>query len=170
LELNQLLLLVGISIGIVVIIVIVSELLLRVVCSVVRRSGGTPSNLRTITEVVRIVYVLIAAIAVASYTGVANSLTVLTLSGIAGLMVSLAIQPTLTNMISGYYMMREGVIRVGDAVVYGAIKGTVIRVALRNTWILTEKGDVAIVGNSTLFNGPLINTTRSASFAEKFRP
>ncbi|EQD76843.1 MscS Mechanosensitive ion channel [mine drainage metagenome] len=168
-DVDQVLRLIGVSAGIVVVIVIVFELFLRLICRVVRRSGGTESSIRTITEVIRIVYVLIAAIAVASYTGIANSLTVLTLSGVAGLLVSLALQPTLSNMISGYYLMREGLIRVGDVVVYNAMKGRVIRVALRNTWILTEMGEVVVVGNTSLFNGPLINVTRSPSFVQQYQ-
>jgi small conductance mechanosensitive channel len=166
---DQALTMIGFSAGIVVIVVIVFELFLRLLRKVLRRSGGTESSIRTITEVVRIVYVLIAAIAVASYTGLANSLTVLTLSGVAGLLISLALQPTLSNMISGYYLMREGLIRVGDVVAYGAVRGRVIRVALRNTWILAEAGDVVVIGNTTLFNGPLVNVTRSASFVQQYQ-
>jgi small-conductance mechanosensitive channel len=168
-DFDQILSIVAVSLGIIAVIVVGFEIFIRIICSVVRRSGGSQSSTRTITEVIRILYVLIAAIAVASYTGLASTLTVLTLSGIAGLLVSLALQPTLTNMISGYYLMREGAIHVGDRITYGAINGTIIRVALRNTWVLTEAGDVAIIGNSTLYNGPLINRTRSASFAERFR-
>ncbi len=168
-DVDQVLRLIAISAGIVVVVVIVFELFLRLLCKVVRRSGVTESSIRTITEVIRIVYVLIAAIAVASYTGIANSLTVLTLSGVGGLLISLALQPTLSNMISGYYLMREGLIRVGDVVVYNAVKGRVIRVALRNTWIHTETGDVVVVGNTSLFNGPLINVTRSPSFIQQYQ-
>lgn len=169
-DLDSLLALVGFSAAFVVVIVLVFELFIRLLCGVVRRSGGTESSTRTITEVIRIVYVLIAAIAVASYTGVAGSLTVLTLSGIGGLLISFALQPTLSNMISGYYLMREGLIHVGDDIVFPGAKGRVIRVALRNTWILTEASGVVIVGNTTLFNGPLTNLTRSAGFVAKYQP
>lgn len=168
-ELDQVLILVAGSAIIVAAIVIFFEIILRILGRILRRGGTSRSSIHTIVEVVRIVYVIIAVIAVATWTGLANTLTVLTLSGIAGLVVSLALQPTLTNMISGYYLIREDTVHVGDAVIYGAIKGTVIRVALRNTWILTESGQVAIVGNTTLYNGPLINTTRSEVFARRYQ-
>ncbi|MFZ0699115.1 MAG: mechanosensitive ion channel domain-containing protein [Thermoplasmata archaeon] len=168
-EFDQVLVLVAGSVIIVAIVVIFFELILRILARILRQGGTSPSSIHTIAEVVRIVYVIIAVIAVATWTGLANTLTVLTLSGIAGLVVSLALQPTLTNMISGYYLIREDTAHVGDSIVYGAVTGTVIRVALRNTWILTENGEVAIIANTTLYNGPLINTTRSAAFAHKYR-
>lgn len=166
---DQALVVIGVSTGIALAIVVVFELFIRLLCRAVRRGGGTESSLRTITEVVRIVYALIAVVAVASYTGIASSLTVLTLSGIAGLVVSLALQPTLSNMISGYYLLREELIRVGDLVVYGTVRGEVIRVALRNTWFLTDAGDVVIIGNTSLFNGPLTNLTRSTTFVKRYK-
>ncbi len=168
-DFDQILIIVGVSLGIVAVTVVVFELIIRVVCTVVRRGGASLSTLRAIREGIRILCVLVAALLVASYTGVANNLTILTLSGIAGLLISLALQPTLTNMISGYYLMRQGVIHVGDAITYGALKGTVLHIALRNTWILTDAGQVAVVGNTALFNGPLINTTQSAHFVEQFQ-
>lgn len=169
-DIDLLLRLVGGSAAIVAIIVVGFEVLIRLTRRVIHSAGGTESSIRTFTEVVRIIYMLIAAIAVASYTGIASSLAILTLGGVAGLLISFALQPTLSNMISGYYLIREELVRVGDQIVYGSTRGRVIRLALRNTWILTESGEVVVVGNTNLYSGPLTNLTRSPTFAKRYLP
>lgn len=43
-----------------------------------------------------------------------------------------------------------------------------MRIALRNTWIQADKGGLAVVGNSSLAGGPLINYSASARLAERY--
>ncbi|MGB6501668.1 MAG: mechanosensitive ion channel domain-containing protein, partial [Thermoplasmata archaeon] len=39
------------------------------------------------------------------------------------------------------------------------VRGTIVRVAVRNVWIRTKEGDIAVIGNSNLKSGPLVNYT-----------
>ena len=48
-------------------------------------------------------------------------------------------------------------IHLGDVVEYSGVKGTVVRIALRNTWIKADDGSIAVVSNTSLSNGPLVN-------------
>ena len=81
------------------------------------------------------------------------------LSGIAGLAISLALQNTLSNIISGILILSDGVLRLHDSIEYSGVKGKVVKIGLRATWVKTDSGDIAIISNNYLANGPLVNFT-----------
>lgn len=105
----------------------------------------------------RILGILVAVWGVLAYTGLLSGLTILTISGVVGLVVSLALQSTLSNMLSGFFLLGDHAVAPGDMITIGAVHGKVVRMALRNTWVETSQGDVAIVSNSVLAAGPLTN-------------
>jgi small-conductance mechanosensitive channel len=144
------------------------EALYRLIRRVSVRAGVRPVGIRVIRDVLRLVWLGVAAALVVSVTGLASTLTVLTISGIVGLVISLALQATLTNMISGLLLLRDGAIRVGDVIEYSGVKGRIVWIALRNTWVQTDEGPIAIIGNSSLHSGPLINRTATPRFHADF--
>lgn len=133
-----------------------------------RHAGARPPTLRSIRDVLRIVWIALAVLGVAGVFQLTSAFTTYTVATVGGLVVSLALQTTLGNMIAGFLLLRDRAIRLDDVIEYGGVKGRVIRVALRNTWVLTEKGQVAIIGNSALQGGPTINHTASDRFAKEF--
>jgi small conductance mechanosensitive channel len=90
-------------------------------------------------------------------TGIASEFQALTVTGLAGLTISLALQTTLSNIIAGVLLFSDKTLRLNDVISYGGIKGTIVRVGLRLTLIRTQEGNIAIIGNSTLMSGPFIN-------------
>jgi small conductance mechanosensitive channel len=146
------------------------EALSRLLRTVVRRAGALPITLRGIRDGLRIIWLAVALSGLFSIWGLASALTVVTLSGLAGLAISLALQAVLTNMISGFLLLRDGALRIGDRIEYSGIKGEVVLIALRNTWVRTEGGSIAIVGNSSLANGPLVNHTATTRFGDELSP
>jgi small-conductance mechanosensitive channel len=150
------------SIGLIVVSGLFFEVLSRLLRTVVRRAGARPISMRGIRDAFRVLWLVVATSGLLSIWGYASALTVLTISGIAGLVLSLSLQAVLTNMISGFLLFRDCALRIGDQVEYSGVKGQVVLIALRNTWIRTENGNVAIVGNSSLANGPLLNVSASA--------
>jgi small-conductance mechanosensitive channel len=152
--------------------VVVSGVLLylvgRVLLHIARRAGASPVAVRSIREGVRIIWVAISALAVVTAAQLTSYLTVLTISGVVGLAFSLALQAMLSNMVSGILLLRDRALTIGDTIACGGVKGRVVRIALRNTWVVTAEGDVAIIGNSTLAAGPLVNYTARARHANEF--
>lgn len=144
------------------------ELASRLVRAVLTRAGARNSTTRAVRDGVRAVWVTGAAAAVVGYTGLASQYTVLTLGGIAGLVVSLSLQAVFGNIIAGVLLVRDGVVALGDVVEYSGVKGQVVRIALRNTWVQSEKGGLAVIGNSSLSGGPLINHSASARLSERY--
>jgi small-conductance mechanosensitive channel len=129
----------------------------RLLRSLVRRAGARPITLAGIRDGFRVMWLAVAASGLVGIWGIASSLTVLTISGIAGFVVSLSLQAVFSNMIAGLLLLSDGALRLGDRIEYSGVKGEVIRIALRNTWVRTEAGPIAIIGNSALTSGPLIN-------------
>jgi small-conductance mechanosensitive channel len=141
--------------------------LTRAITSAARRAGVPRTQLRFFTDVMRAIFILLAVIAVIHLGGLTSEFTALTVSGIAAIALSLALQATLTNVISGILLLVDGSIRVGDSVEYSGVKGEVVKIGLRNTWIKTHEGNLVIISNSQLASGPLTNYTASQRLLEK---
>jgi small conductance mechanosensitive channel len=157
-EAQMLYLLAG-SVAIVVVTGVLTEGLSRAIRSLARRSGAKESTIKGTRYFTRITWLLIATIYVLYFTGLSSVFTTLTVSGIAGVAGSLALQSTLSNMISGILLLHDNAIRLDDDLLISGVRGTVVRIALRNTWIKTQEGMLVLVSNTTLANGPLVNFT-----------
>jgi small-conductance mechanosensitive channel len=71
--------------------------------------------------------------------------------GIGGLAVALALQPTLTNFLSGTYVISDSVIRKGDYIqLESGVEGTVEEIGWRITKIRHWQGNLVILPNTKL--------------------
>jgi len=78
--------------------------------------------------------------------------------GIGGLAIALALQDTLANMFSGFYILAEKSVRVGDFVnVEGAGEGRVIDIGWRTTKIITLFNNVLVIPNKKLAEAIITN-------------
>ena len=64
-------------------------------------------------------------------------------------------------------MLSDGVLRLDDSVEYSGVKGVVVKIGLRATWVKTEHGDIAVISNNYLVNGPLVNHTATKRLERK---
>jgi len=128
-----------------------------VIRSVARRAGATPPLLRSVRDVITVICILLGATEILSITGLASQFTTLTVSGIVGVAISLALQTTLSNVISGFLLFRDKAIRLGDDIQFGGVRGNIIQTGLRATWVRTQDGNIVLTGNTNLSSGPLLN-------------
>ncbi|HYB68020.1 MAG TPA: mechanosensitive ion channel domain-containing protein [Candidatus Acidoferrales bacterium] len=152
--------------------IVVTVLIEEVISSVIRRAakvaGTSPTVIRDVVVALRVIAILIILAGILSLTGLASEFTALTISGIGALAVSIALQNTLSNIVSGILLLYDGVIHLNDSVEYGSVKGKVVRLALRNTWIKTDSGKIAVISNSLLSSGPLINHSATERLSKKY--
>jgi len=148
-------------------ILLTGMLLARTIASAGKRAGVSQTQLRFFRDLMRTIFILLAVIVAIHLSGLTSEFTALTISGIAAVALSLALQTTLTNVISGILLLIDGSIRVGDSVEYYSIKGEVVRIGLRNTWIKTTEGNLVIMSNSQLLSGPLMNRTATQRLLAK---
>lgn len=144
------------------------EALSLVIRRMARRAGADPTVTRDIGATLRIGAAALVLSDVLSFAGFSSLFTGLTVSAIAAVVVSLALQNTLSNVISGLLLFSDGVLRLGDTIEYSGAKGKVVRIGLRNTWVRTEPGHLTVIGNSQLSQGPLINHTATERLSKKY--
>lgn len=155
------------SIIIVGAVALIGEGVSRLIRTAGRRAGIKEATLVVIRDTSRGIWVVVAIVGVADYTHLASELSLLVLSTVGGLILSLALQATLSNVIAGLFMLNDGTLRVGDEITYSSVKGKVVRITLRTSWIATEKGTIAVVSNSNLMGGPLINQTATTRLVRR---
>src|SRR3989475_12707243 len=82
---------------------------------------------------------------------------------IATVVAALGVQQLLQDYVSGYYVLFERHIRIGDRITFDSQSGTVTDVRLRVTLIKSDAGDLIVGPNSELFTKPV--TVHGASSA-----
>lgn len=111
----------------------------------------------TFKRVINIVIYLIAFIIILKHYNVEISPLIASL-GIGGLAVALALQDTLANFFSGFYMMGDRTIKVGDYVEIGPeLKGYIHDISWRTTKIRTLGGNIITMPNSKLAQSTITN-------------
>ena len=80
---------------------------------------------------------------------------------LATVVAALGVQQLLQDYVSGYYVLLERHIRIGDRITFDSQTGTVSDVRLRVTLIRSDAGDLIIVPNSELFTKPVTILARS---------
>ncbi len=151
------------------VIFVVGTLFIRLVRSIALRAGVSKAVVRAIGQWLAVLMVVLAVAVFASLTGISSEFTTLTISGIGGLAVTLALQTTLSNIIAGILMLQDGVLRLGDDIEFGSIRGEVVKLSLRTTWIKRQDGTITVIGNSNLASGPIVNYTARARLERKLQ-
>ena len=160
-------LIIGVAVGTAVTILI-EEGINHIIRLAAKKAGTNPTVIRDVGVAMRVIAVLVIVTVILSLTGLASEFTAITISGIGALAVSLALQNTLSNIISGILLFHDGVIHLNDTVEYGSVKGKVVRLAMRNTWIKMDSGKIAVISNSLLAGGPLINHSATERVSKKY--
>ena len=136
---------------------VTGQLVIHAVRVAAKRAGVSQAQVRIVTEALTLAVIVLAVVAIVHLTGLTSEFTTLTISGIIAIALSLAVQTTLSNVISGILLLLDNTLRMNDLIEYGGIKGEVVKIGLRNSWVKTENGSLVIISNSQIANGPLTN-------------
>lgn len=79
--------------------------------------------------------------------------------GVASVAISLGLQDTISNLISGLSLMAGKVIKPGDKISVGSVTGEVTDVTWRSTAVRHRSGDVEVIPNSVLNKTSLTHRT-----------
>lgn len=131
-----------------------------------RHAGAKPGLLHLVRDLFTLIWALVAATGVLSITGLTSEFTTLTVSGILGVAFSLALQSTLSNVIAGILLFHDKAIRLGDDIQFSGIRGEIVQIAFRSTWVKTKEGNIVIIGNNNLLSGPLVNYSSGKRFSD----
>ncbi len=125
----------------------------------VKRGGAVISLL---SSFLKYIAVIVIAFFVLSAFGIDTQALIAGI-GILSLVVGLAIQPLLQDIIAGMFVVFEKTYDVGDVVVVDGFRGTVTEIGIRTTKLRDAGGDVKVINNSDIRT--LVNMTSELSVA-----
>jgi small conductance mechanosensitive channel len=134
-----------------VVLVLAYRLLLRVITRLLRdRPGHEAARLRTLasllTSLTRWAVGSVAAAIVLRELGV-DVLPVLVSAGVLGLAIGFGAQALIRDVITGFFLLFEGLLHVGDIVQIGTTTGTVESIGLRITTVRMDDGALRVIPN-----------------------
>jgi small conductance mechanosensitive channel len=134
--------------------VVVARFVAVQVSEVLRRRGLREQMVTTGSRVITIALVTVGALLAFGIAVRSDNVTILGIV-VAVIITGFGAQDLLKDYVSGYYVLFERNIKVGDRISLENGAGTVTEVRLRVTLLRNEEGDVVIVPNSELFTKPV---------------
>lgn len=133
-----------------------------------KRRHWSPFDVRSVRVVTTVIWVAIVVAGTAYTLGAYSILSALTISAVAGIAVTLALQTTLQNILSGFILVQQRFLRLGDQVQFSGIKGTVVSIGLVEVVLRIDGGALAMVSTSNLLAGPLVNFTAATRLSGEY--
>src|SRR5882672_4229943 len=148
------LLFVLLAIVIFVVFVIAARFVAQQVAEALRRRGLRENVVVTGSRVITVVLIVIGALFAFGIAVRSDNVTILGIVA-AVIVTSFGAQDVLKDYVSGYYLLLERNIKVGDRISLERGSGTVSEVRLRVTLLRNVSGDTIVVPNSELFTRPV---------------
>ncbi len=92
-----------------------------------------------------------------------NAMAIFASIGILTLVIGLGCQSLIADVVAGMFIIFEDEYNVGEIIVVGDFRGTVVEIGIRATKILDYAGNLKIINNSDISN--VINMSRELSLA-----
>ncbi len=127
-----------------------------------RRDGGPTATRypKLLLDMLRLVLVLVGACFVVAGVWDKDLGGLLTAVGVSSIVLGLALQNTLDNVMAGIAVLFERPFEVGDWITIGALTGEVMEMNWRSVRIRTRDRDLFVVPNSVVGKETLINLSR----------
>lgn len=150
-----------------VFIIFVMWIVFRLIAKAIRRVPETKLPAQRTAVIIRFlkyIFYIIVVLYVLGLFGI-NLKAIWGAAGIAGVAIGFAAQTSVSNLISGLFVLTEGSIHVGDTIIVGDVTGVVDEVKLLSIRVHTFDNQMVRIPNSTIINSNLTNN----SYHEKRR-
>ncbi len=122
----------------------------------------SPRDLKTLDRMLDYVFITVAAIISMAILEITPLLySALTAAGIIGVVIAFAVKDVASNLISGILIMIDRPFVVGDTIKIKDYSGTVQRISLRSTELVTFDGPIVTIPNSAVATEATTNYTLS---------
>lgn len=111
-----------------------------------------------IIKLIRYVFYVVVVLYVLGLFGI-NLKAIWGAAGIAGVAIGFAAQTSVSNLISGLFVLTEGSIHVGDTIIVGDVTGIVDEVKLLSVRVHTYDNQMVRIPNSTIIGSNLTNNS-----------
>lgn len=146
------------AIAILVIGLWLSKLFTKLLIKVLRKKNVDPTLIGFLSSILKFTLFLFVIIAAVGQLGV-DTTSFIAVLGAAGLAVGLALQGSLANLAAGVMLIIFRQIKVGQVIESLGVNGTVEKIGIFNTTIITFDNKVVYIPNSKLINDNIINYT-----------
>lgn len=136
-------------------------LVFRIVAKAIRRVPETklPAQRAAIViKFVRYIFYIVVVLYILGLFGI-NLKAIWGAAGIAGVAIGFAAQTSVSNLISGLFVLTEGSIHVGDTIIVGGVTGIVDEVKLLSIRVHTFDNQMVRIPNSTIIGSNLTNNS-----------
>lgn len=134
----------------------ISKTLTKVLKKVLTKRGVDVTLIGFLTSALKFALYLFVIIAAVGQLGIETTSFIAAL-GAAGLAIGLALQGSLANVAAGVMLIIFRQVKVGQFVESGGVSGTVEKVGIFNTTLVTIDNKVIYIPNSKLINDNIIN-------------
>lgn len=144
-----------------VFILFIIGIFFRIIAKAIRRVPESKLPAQRSTVILRFLkycFYVIAVLYILSLFGI-NLKAIWGAAGIAGVAIGFAAQTSVSNLISGLFVLTEGSIHVGDTIVVGDVTGIVDEVKLLSVRVHTYDNQMVRIPNSTIINSNLTNNS-----------
>lgn len=144
-----------------VFIIFVMWIIFRLIAKAIRRVPETKLPAQRTAVIIRFLKYLFYIIVVLYVLGLLgiNLKAIWGAAGIAGVAIGFAAQTSVSNLISGLFVLTEGSIHVGDTIIVGDVTGIVDEVKLLSIRVHTFDNQMVRIPNSTIINSNLTNNS-----------
>ena len=142
-------------------IIFVIWVIFRIISKAIRRVPETklPAQRAAIViKFVRYIFYIVVVLYVLGLFGI-NLKAIWGAAGIAGVAIGFAAQTSVSNLISGLFVLTEGSIHVGDTIIVGDVTGIVDEVKLLSVRVHTYDNQMVRIPNSTIIGSNLTNNS-----------
>ena len=144
-----------------VFIIFVMWIVFRLIAKAIRRVPETKLPAQRTAVIIRFlkyIFYIIVVLYVLGLFGI-NLKAIWGAAGIAGVAIGFAAQTSVSNLISGLFVLTEGSIHVGDTIIVGNVTGIVDEVKLLSIRVHTYDNQMVRIPNSTIINSNLTNNS-----------
>ncbi len=142
-----------------IIVLLVMWIIYRLILRGIKKAKSPKMNnhkKQMLSHCVKYIFYVLIVLEVLSLLGIKLS-ALLGAAGIAGVAIGFAAQTSVSNLISGLFVLTEGSIKVGDAVSVGDVTGIVDEINLLSIHIHTFDNHMVRIPNSTIINSNFTN-------------
>lgn len=139
--------------------ILIFYIIYRVIKKLVKKQTETKFEKHTsvlISKIISYVFYVIIAMYILSLFGI-NLKAVWGAAGVAGLAIGFAAQTSVSNLISGIFVLTERAMKIGDYIEIDGVSGIVNNIGLLSVKINTLDNQMIRIPNSTIINANLTN-------------
>ncbi|MBR4386562.1 MAG: mechanosensitive ion channel family protein [Treponema sp.] len=150
------------KVAISVVAILVFYTLYRIIKRIVKKRVAIkmePHNAQLLSKAISYIFYILMGMYILSLFGI-DLKAIWGAAGVAGLAIGFAAQTSVSNIISGLFVVSEKTLKIGDYIEVGGVAGTVDTIGLLSIKIHTADNQMIRIPNSTIINNNLINYSR----------